>query len=130
MEFFHEPKIDWMGIKWYFICLSLALALTGIVSMVVHHGLVYGHGLPRWDAGRREILATPPILIRSARNSTVTDLRNATIQGVGPASEHAVIIGLDLQTTTSGNALDAGKQAIITSLSNLYGKGPEGKIGL
>ena len=42
MEFFHEPKIDWMGIKWYFISLSLALALTGILSMVVHHGLVYG----------------------------------------------------------------------------------------
>ena len=42
MEFFHEPKIDWMEIKWYFIALSLALALTGIVSMVVHQGLVYG----------------------------------------------------------------------------------------
>ena len=42
MEFFHEPKIDWMGIKWYFISLSLALALTGILSMVVHHGLAYG----------------------------------------------------------------------------------------
>ena len=39
MEFFHEPKIDWMGIKWYFISLSLALALTGIISMVVHRGL-------------------------------------------------------------------------------------------
>ena len=26
MEFFHEPKIDWMGIKWYFIAMSLALA--------------------------------------------------------------------------------------------------------
>ena len=54
-------------------------------------------------------------------------LRNATIQGFGPASDHAVIIGLDLQTTTSSNALDTGKQAIVTSLSDLYGKGPEGK---
>ena len=26
MEFFHEPKINWMEIKWYFIALSLALA--------------------------------------------------------------------------------------------------------
>ena len=54
-------------------------------------------------------------------------LRNATIQGLGPASDHAVIIGLDLQTTTSSNALDNGKQAIVSGLSNLYGKGPEGK---
>ena len=25
MEFFHEPKIDWMGKKWYFIGLTLLL---------------------------------------------------------------------------------------------------------
>ena len=60
-------------------------------------------------------------------NWTNEGLRNATIQGFGPASDHAVIIGLDLQTTTSTNALDTGKQAIVTSLSDLYGKGPEGK---
>ena len=55
-------------------------------------------------------------------------MRNATIQPFGPASDHAAIIGLDLRTTTATNALDAGKQAIIGSLSDLYGKGPEGKI--
>ena len=42
MEFFHEPKINWMEIKWYFIALSLALALIGIVSLMVHHGPAYG----------------------------------------------------------------------------------------
>ena len=42
MEFFHEPKIDWMGIKWYFIALSLALAACGLISMVVKKGLAYG----------------------------------------------------------------------------------------
>jgi preprotein translocase subunit SecF len=126
MEFFHEPKIDWMGIKWYFISLSLALALTGIVSMIVHHGLVYGIDFrggtlvyvkfaqsPKVDALRHEL--------------DKQNLRNATIQPYGPASDHAVIVGLDLQTTASSNALDTGKQAILSSLSDLYGKGPEGK---
>ncbi|MGO8818658.1 MAG: protein translocase subunit SecF [Terriglobia bacterium] len=126
MEFFHEPKIDWMGIKWYFISLSLALALTGIVSMIVHHGLVYGIDfrggtlvyvkfaqVPKVDALRHEL--------------DKQNLRNATIQPYGPASDHAVIVGLDLQTTASSNALDTGKQAILSSLSDLYGKGPEGK---
>jgi len=42
MEFFHEPKIDWMGIKWYFIALSLALAAAGLTSMAVKKGLGYG----------------------------------------------------------------------------------------
>ncbi len=127
MEFFHEPKIDWMGIKWYFISLSLALALTGILSMVVHQGLVYGIDFRGGTVVYVKFAHVPNVdAIRSELDRA--GLRNATIQAYGPASDHAVIIGLDLQTTTSTNALDAGKQAIVTSLSDLYGKGPEGKM--
>ena len=126
MEFFHEPKIDWMGIKWYFISLSLALALTGIISMVVHQGLVYGIDF-RGGTLVDVKFSQPPNIDAIRHELDRAGLRNATIQGFGPASDHAVIIGLDLQTTTSSNALDTGKQAIITGLSDLYGKGPEGK---
>jgi len=42
MEFFHEPKIDWMGKKWYFIGLSIPLLVAGLVSIAWHRGLVYG----------------------------------------------------------------------------------------
>jgi len=126
MEFFHEPKIDWMGIKWYFISLSLALALTGIISMVVHGGLVYGIDFRGGTLVNVKFSQSPNIdSIRHELDRA--GMRNATIQEVVPASEHAVIIGLDLQTTTASNALDAGKQAIVAGLSNLYGKGPEGK---
>lgn len=127
MEFFHEPKIDWMGKKWYFIALSLALAAAGLISMVAHGGLAYGIDFrggtlvyvkfakaPDMDALRRE-------LIRQ-------NLRGATMQQIGLAGEHEVIIGLDLQATTSSAALDTGKKAIITALSGLYGAGPEGKV--
>ena len=51
MEFFHEPKINWMEIKWYFIALSLTLAAVGIGSIVVHKGLVMAStsaGGPWW----------------------------------------------------------------------------------
>jgi len=126
MEFFHEPKIDWMGVKWYFICLSLALALTGIVSMLVHRGLVWGIDF-RGGTLVYVKFAQAPQVDSIRRELDRAGLRNATIQGFGPASDHAVIVGLDLQTTTSANALDTGKQAIISSLSDLYGKGPEGK---
>ena len=110
MEFFHEPKIDWMGIKWYFISLSLALALTGIISMIVHHGLVYGldfRGGTQVDVK----FSQAPNIESIRRELDRQGLHNATIQGVVPASTHAVIIGLDLQTTTSSNALDTGKQS-------------------
>ena len=126
MEFFHEPKIDWMGIKWYFISLSLALALTGIISMVVHRGLVYGIDF-RGGTLVNVKFSLPPNVDSIRRELDRAGLRNATIQGYGPASDHAVIIGLDLQTTTSSSALDTGKQAVISSLSDLFGKGPEGK---
>ena len=42
MEFFREPKIDWMGRKWVFIGASLTLLFAGIVSVALHRGLVYG----------------------------------------------------------------------------------------
>lgn len=126
MEFFHEPKIDWMRIKWYFISLSLALAVTGIVSMVVHHGLAYGIDFRGGTVVNVKFAQTPNVdAIRAELDRA--GLRNASIQGYGPASDHAVMIGLDLQTTTSANALDAGKHAVVSSLSNLYAKGPEGK---
>src|SRR5208283_2169823 len=126
MEFFHEPKIDWMGINWYFISLSLALALTGILSMIVHHGLVYGIDF-RGGTMVSVKFSRPPNIDNIRHELDKQSLRNATIQGLGPSSDNAVIIGLDLQTTTSANALDTGKQAILSSLADLYGKGPEGK---
>jgi preprotein translocase subunit SecF len=126
MEFFHEPKIDWMGIKWYFICLSLALALAGIISMVAHRGLVYGIDF-RGGTLVYVKFAQAPQLDAIRRQLDQQDLRNATIQRFGAPSEHEVIIGLDLKTTTSSGALDAGKRAIIEGLTSLYGTGPAGK---
>ena len=111
MEFFHEPKIDWMGIKWYFISLSLALALTGILSMVIHRGLVYGIDFRGGTVVNVKLAHTPDVdSIRKELDRA--GLQNATIQGYGAASDHGVMIGLDLRTTTSTNALDTGKQVV------------------
>ncbi len=132
MEFFHEPKIDWMKIKWYFISLSIALAVIGIVSMVAHRGLVYGIDF-RGGTVVNVNFAQPPKVDAIRHELDGLGLHNETIQGVGSAQglgggkSNAVLIGLDLSTTTSGNTLDAGRQTIINALSGLYGKGPEGK---
>src|SRR5208337_688507 len=56
------------------------------------------------------------------------NLRGATIQRIGIPSEHEVIVGLDLKTTTSSEALDQGKRAIVTALSGLFGQGQAGKV--
>ncbi len=127
MEFFHEPKIDWMGKKWYFIGLSIPLLLAGLISIAYHRGLVYGIDFrggtlvyvkfskaPEVDALRHEL--------------DRRKLGGSTIQRFGSADEHEVIIGLDLKTTTASEALDTGKREIIGALGALYGVGPEGKI--
>ena len=126
MEFFHEPKIEWMRIKWYFISMSLILALVGIGSMVVKHGLLYGIDFRGGTLVYVKFTQTPNV--DAIRNQLEKQgLRNEQIQQFGPATDHALIVGLDLQTTTSTSALDAGKQAIVTGLSGLYGNGPVGK---
>jgi len=127
MEFFHEPKIDWMGIKWYFIALSLALAATGLISMVVKKGLAYGIDFRGGTVVTVKFAKAPNLdAIRSELDRQ--NLRGATIQRIGIPSEHEVIVGLDLKTTTSSEALDQGKRAIVTALSGLFGQGQAGKV--
>ena len=126
MEFFHEPKIDWMGKKWYFIGLSIPLLVAGLVSIAWHRGLVYGIDF-RGGTQVYVRFSTPPNLDLIRARLDQENLRGATLQRVGAASDNEVIVGLDLKTTTETAALDEGKKAIIRAMDNLYGKGPEGK---
>ena len=119
MELFHEPNFDWMGKKWYFISVSLALLVAGLISIAVHHGLVYGI----------EFRSGTQVMVKFSKAPDVGAIRNelakenwrgASIQSIGPASEHSVIIELPLEKgATGGEALDAGKAAIVKALTEL-----------
>jgi preprotein translocase subunit SecF len=126
MELFHEPKIDWMGKKWYFITLSLLLALTGLISIAAHRGLAYGIDF-RGGTLVYVKFSKSPDLDGIRRELDRKGLRGATIQWYGAQSDNRVIIGLDLRTT-SAEALDTGKSAIVAALAGIYGAGPSGKI--
>ncbi len=127
MEFFHEPHIDWMGKKWYFIACSGVLLLAGVISMVAHRGLKYGIDF-RGGTVVTVKFAKAPNLDQIRHELDRENLKDARLQRIGAASDHQVIIGLDLQDTTSAKALDAGKNAIVGALSQLYGTGPTGKL--
>ncbi|HEV2494710.1 MAG TPA: protein translocase subunit SecF [Terriglobia bacterium] len=126
MEFFHEPKIDWMGKKWLFIGVSIPLLLAGLISMAVKRGLAYGIDF-RGGTLVYVKFAGPPNLDRIRAELDRQNLKGATLQQFGPAADHAVIVGLDLKTTASASALDAGKRTIGTALAGLYGEAPAGK---
>ncbi len=127
MEFFHEPKIDWMGKKWYFIALSIPLLLAGLGSIVVHRGLVYGIDF-RGGTLVYVKFARSPDLDALRRELDRRNLGGSAIQQFGSANEHEVMVGLDLKTTSSTEALDEGKRQIVGALSSLYGAGPAGKV--
>ncbi|MGA2629337.1 MAG: protein translocase subunit SecF [Terriglobia bacterium] len=127
MEFFHEPTIDWMGKKWYFISLTLFLLVVGWVSIAVKGGLIYGIDFRGGTMVEVKFAKAPDVdPIRSELRRQ--NLGDATIQRYGTASDNEVIIGLELGKTASTDALDAGKRSIVTALGGLYGKGPEGKF--
>jgi preprotein translocase subunit SecF len=127
MEFFHNPQVDWMGKKKYFITISVVLLLIGIVSIIIHHGLRYGVDF-RGGTMVYVKFAHPPNLNAIRKQLDRENLHGETLEGYGPSSSHEMVVSLDLQTTSHLNALDAGRQDIIDALSKLYGTGPAGKV--
>jgi len=127
MEFFHEPKIDWMGRKWYFISLTLFLLVAGWVSVAVKRGLIYGIDF-RGGTLVDVKFSKAPNLDSIRAELRRQNLGEATIQRLGQAADNEVMVGLDIGATASSDALDAGKRAIVSALSALYGTGPEGKV--
>src|SRR5487761_193850 len=126
MEFFHNPQVDWMGKSKYFITVSVILLVVGIVSIIARGGLNYGIDF-RGGSLVYVKFAHPPNLDAVRTQLDRENLPKATLQRYDAPSKNEIIIGLDLRTTTSGNALDAGKQAIVQALTHLYGQQSGGK---
>jgi preprotein translocase subunit SecF len=127
MEFFHEPKIDWMGKKWYFIVGSLILFVVGMASIAIHGGLNYGIEFRSGTQITVKFAKTPKIdAIR--RQLSREKLGGATIQRIGAVAENQVMIEVPLENNASGvTAVDAGKASIVKALTTLYGAGTSEK---
>jgi preprotein translocase subunit SecF len=130
MEFFHEPNFDWLGKKWYFIGASLALLVAGLISIAIHHGLLYGIEFRSGTQVTVKFAKVPNLgLIR--HGLAAENWKGASIQSIGSASEHSVMIELPLGKRASGTeALDAGKAAIVKALTDAYGGASPGKVDL
>jgi preprotein translocase subunit SecF len=129
MEFFHNPQVDWMGKKNYFIAVSIILLAAGIVSMIARGGIKYGIDF-RGGTLVYVKFAQAPDLSAIRANLHQENLNGETLVSYGPSSAHEVMIGLDLQATTHLNALDQGKKEIVAALTKLYGQATVGKTDL
>ncbi len=126
MEFFHEPKIDWMGKKWYFIGLSIPLLLAGMISIAVKRGLTYGIDF-RGGTQVTVKFAQAPNLDEIRAHLDRSGVKGATLQGYGPKSDNMVIVAVDLKNMSGSDVLDAGKRAIIDSMDSLFPPSAPGK---
>src|SRR3989475_649952 len=114
MEFFHNPNIDFLGKKWYFLAFSLVFSVAGVLSMLFWHGIPLGIDF-RGGTLVEVKFAYPPDdnVIRAAMDRA--GLHHARIQRYGPLANNEVLIDLSLQET-SEQALDQGKTQIINAL--------------
>ncbi len=97
MEFFHEPKVDWMGKKWFFIGISIPLLLAGLISMAVKRGLTYGIDFRGGTLVYVKFAKQPNLDQIRGYLDRDPQLKGPTLQPYGPASDREVMIGLDWQ---------------------------------
>ena len=127
MELFHSVNIDWMGKAKYFVALSLSLLLIGALSLYQKKGLQYGIDFRGGTLVYVRFASAPPV--DQLRTGLATEgLGNSQIQTISDISNpnaHEVVIGLE-QQGQGEEALDAGKQAILTALQKTLGTGTGG----
>jgi preprotein translocase subunit SecF len=114
VEIFHNPNIDFLGKKWYFIGLSLVLSVAGILS------LLFWHGVPLSIDFRGGTLVTvkfshAPDDAKIRSQLDAAGLKAAKIQRFGGAQQQEVLIALDVRDTSEAS-LDAGKTQIVNAL--------------
>jgi preprotein translocase subunit SecF len=116
VEFFHNPNIDFLGKKWYFIAFSLIFSIAGLLSLFFWHGLPLGIDFRGGTVVEVKFASTPnDKAIRAAMDRA--GLHDAKIQPLEPASSNEELIDLPIQET-SEQALDRGKNVIIGALQS------------
>jgi preprotein translocase subunit SecF len=120
VELFGQPKIDWLGKKWYFLGFSLIFSVAGVLSLLFWHHLPLDVDFRGGTAVRIKFAEQPDIgRLRDAAQKA--GLKDAPVVTYGPAANHEVIITLP-ETKTSGSALDAGRAAIVSTLTANYSR--------
>jgi preprotein translocase subunit SecF len=132
VELFHDPKIDWLGKKWYFLGFSLIFSTAGLLSIFFWHHLPLDVDFRGGTVVRVKFAAQPDAdHIRSAIDKA--GLHDARIQQpYGPAANNEVLVTLS-RSETNESALDQGRATLVSTLTQNYSTGAaqnQGKLDL
>jgi preprotein translocase subunit SecF len=112
VELFHNPNIDFLSKKWFFIGLSLVLSTAGVLSILFWHHIPLGVDFRGGTVVDVKFTQKPNNeAIRSDLDRA--GLKGATIQGVTGTNE--VLIRLDIRQISEKD-LARGKDEIIRAL--------------
>jgi len=118
VEFFHNPRIDWLGKKWYFLAFSLVFSISGLISIFFWHHLPLDVDFRGGTVVRVKFADKPDVdQIRRAANEA--GLKDPRISTYGPAGNNEVLITLSLGATNQ-SAIDQGRSTIEAALSQHY----------
>ncbi|HZQ18770.1 MAG TPA: protein translocase subunit SecF [Terriglobales bacterium] len=124
MEFFHNPNIDFLGKKWYFLTFSLIFSVAGVISMLFWHGIPLGIDFRGGTLVYVKFSHQPnDNAIRSAMDRA--GLHNVRIQTYGHTGSNEVLI--DVPQATDQAALEHPREQVISALSTTA---PAGKQDL
>jgi preprotein translocase subunit SecF len=118
VELFHDPKIDWLGKKWYFLGFSLIFSVSGLISLFFWHHLPLDVDFRGGTVVRVKFAEKPNVdRIRDAANRA--GLKSPRITTFGPTDHHEVEITLS-RSATNESAIDEGRAAILRTLTQNY----------
>ncbi len=121
MELFQNPKIDWLGKKWYFLSFSLVFSIAGILSLLFWHHLPLDVDFKGGTVVQVRFDQAPDLpRLRAATDAA--GLHDARVQRYGLPAGHEVLITLPAGQTREV-ALDRGRAAIVDTLQHHYGGG-------
>src|SRR2546423_3750155 len=123
IEFFKEPRINWMGKAKYFYALSAVLLLAGWSLIFIKHGLRYSIDF-KGGTNVDVRFAQPPDTDQLRKALTGQGLGNSEIQavndtGIISSKSNEVLIFVEQKTQTE--AEDASKTQVINALNTIYG---------
>ncbi len=118
MELFHNPRIDWLGKKWYFLGFSLIFSAAGLLSLFFWHHLPLDVDFRGGTVVTVKFAETPNLAgIRDAASKA--GLSGPRITPFGPAENREVKITLS-SGTTNQSAIDQGRATIVRALTQDY----------
>ena len=117
MQLLVNTNFDFLGKKFFFIGLSVALSLAGILSLVLKHGPRYGIDFRGGTLVQVKCSTTPPLgKIRAALDRN--GLSGSVLQPYDRPEMNQVLIGLEIADEKS---LNTGRANIIKALQEAMG---------